>query len=273
MNREQKEYLNIFKVGSISLLSIFFYILAVSVFTFFHFHLSHDMFTINSWITENKWEILFLIKFLVWGSVIYWKSTTQPAMGLLRRYRVFFLGSIDSVFAAILNIFAIVFFVYYEGVDIFNFDVRVFLLMSIFYILDVVVFLLFEAEEMNKSYLFTLVAVLSFFNGLYLYVVEFFESSFLMCYMLTFAAGLFVVFTRRVHKSMVFSIGIFGLALFTGLSYSPLKSNQYLVELNASKLNTIILFISLAVANYFFISLRSSRLSRLNEVNRDKEYL
>jgi hypothetical protein len=273
MNQEKKEYLNILKIGSISILSIFFYIAAISIFTFFHFHLSHDMFTINSWITENKWGILFLIKFLVWGVVIYWKSTTQPTAGLFRRFRVFFFGSFDSFFAGLLNIFAIIFFIYYEGVDVFNFDFRIFILMSFFYISDVVVFLLFEATEMKKAYLLTLIGVLSVFNGLYLHVVELFDGSFLMCYLLAFGAGLFVVFSKRVHKSMIFSIGVFGLALFVGLSYSPFKSNQYLVELSSSKLNTVILFLSLAVANYFFISLRSSRLSRLNERIEEKEYL
>ena len=192
---------------------------------------------------------------------------------ITKKVSCFFIFLYRQFFAALLNLFAILFFIYQEGPEIFNFDIRIFLLTSIFYILDVVVYLFFDADEIKRGYLISLVLVLSFFNSLYLYVVEIFESSFLICYTLTFSAGLFVVFTKRVHKSLIFSFGIFWLGLFTGISYSPLKSNQYLIELDTSKLNTIILFLSLAVANYFFISLRSSRLSRLNEVTGDKEYL
>lgn len=257
---------SLLKTFSISLLSIFFYVVCISIFTFFHFHLSHDMFTINSWISESKWEILFLIKGFVWFSVIYWKSMTQPARGVLRQFRTLWKGSIDSLFASLLNIFAIVFFVYYEGANVFDFDFFVFVLVSIYFILDVIVFFLFEVEINDKLKLASIVGALSLLNGIYLHVIEMFEPGFIVCYIFAFAAGLSVVFTKRVNKSMIFSIGVFGVALFIGLTNSNENSRGFLIELTSSKLNTLILFLSLAVANYFFVVLKTARLRKLNEV-------
>lgn len=254
-------------LSSISLLSIFFYVICISFFTFFHFHLNHDMFTINSWITENKWEILFLIKGMVWAVLVYWKSMTKPAKGLLRKFRTLSKWSMDSFFSSLLNVLAIVFFVYYEGANVLNFNFKIFFFVSIYFISDVLVFFLFDEQAWGRLRLSIAILLLSILNAVYLHIIEIFEPAFIICYIFAFAAGLSVVFLERVNKTMIFSIGVFGVALFIGLNYSMENSNRYLVELSSSKLNTLILFISIAVANYFLVLFRATRLQKLNEVH------
>jgi hypothetical protein len=57
--------------GLYSLLFVFVHLGLVSVFSFFHFLLDHDMNTIEEWLTLNGWEILIAAKAISFASLLY----------------------------------------------------------------------------------------------------------------------------------------------------------------------------------------------------------
>lgn len=264
MRQKQEDRYLIYKMICLPLFSLVVYILLISIFTFFHLHLNHDLFTINTWMTEYKWEVLFFVKALLWVSYLSWKMATNPTKGLFRKLRLLLVGVFDSFLASLVNILGIGFFIYFEGLSLMEFDLNVFLLMSFYYLFDVSLYIFFNSENISKISLFGIVLVTSFLNGVFLNVAELLEPALLVCYLLTFGAGMVVILMNRVQKSLLFSFGVCGLALFTALTYSNTLSDIYMIELDVSKINMLILFLSLAISNYFFVILRSTRLQVLS---------
>ena len=267
MNERNHTYLTALKCCLVPLASILFYVILISIFAFVHFHLNHDMFTINSWIGVNKWPILFLIKFLVMGFVTFWMVNVGSFAVRFKKLRLFFRGNIDAFFFLVFQVLAIFFFLNFEQVDSFDFNFITYLYVSFFYLLDVsLFFFIVEEYESFIKKLFIMLPV-SIINGMFLTFSEVFSPSLLFCYLLSFVGGLFILMTKGVHKSLILFSSFSGISLLSGLSLSTEANTKYLVSISLSDLNTSLFFISLTLSNFYFVKLKSERLKSLSDLN------
>ncbi|MGB0453909.1 MAG: hypothetical protein ACPGJV_09355 [Bacteriovoracaceae bacterium] len=244
--------LNLFiKSGLYIFSKVLIHVTIISIATFVHFQLEHDLRIVNSWIVENRWPMAFLVKFLVvsiFVSVGIWNTTKSE---VIRKLRSLFIGGPGlGVLWLFLLLSLLLYLNFFSSsqFQILNFSVLNFSMLTGYFLLDTLVFHFLKRPKNETGRILTILLLMGL-NCFYLQIADLFQTYFVAAYIIVYGVSLYFVFNPKIPSSFVLALALGSLAPFNAIL------GEEVLDVFSSEMPVLHLFyfISIGFCSIFFV--------------------